>query len=188
MTIRAITHNGTSTFRTGMKYKRHRQYRLPHFNYASTGYYFITIVGKNRFPYFGEIRQAEISLSCIGTIVQNCWLKIPSTAPYAKLDAFVVIPNHIHGIILLQNPQEARFNSQLKFQPQKRSLSMIVRRFKAAVTAAARALSPRIEVWQPRFYDRIIRNEKELQAIRLYINNNPKQWEADKNNPENPVM
>ncbi len=187
-TISPLTKNGLLTVPTEMKYKEHKQYRLPHFNYASTGYYFITIVTKNRAPYFGEIREGKMALSWIGTIVQKCWITIPSITSYAKLDAFVVMPNHVHGIILLENPQEPRFDSELKFQPQKKSLSLVVRNFKAAVTAAARALSPRIDVWQSRFYDRIVRNEKELQAIRLYIDNNPMQWEADKDNPENLIM
>ena len=124
-------------------------------------------------------------LSPIGALVQKCWLTIPSKTSYAKLDAFVVMPNHLHGIILLENPLEPRFDSGLEFQPQKKSLSLVVRNFKAAVTAAARALSPGIEIWQSRFYDRIVRNEKELQTIKLYIGNNPMQWGADKNNPEN---
>jgi len=190
MTICALRRNGLSTVPTEMKYKQHKQYRLPHYNYASSGYYFITIVSKHRAHYFGEIVEGKMVLSPIGATVQKCWMMIPSITLYAKVDAFVVMPDHVHGIILLENEPEILSNleSVSKFQPQIRSLSIVVRSFKAAVTRAARQLSPGIEVWQSRFHDRIVRNEKELQAVRRYIDNNPMRWEADKNNSENLKM
>ena len=171
-----------------MKYKQHKQYRLPHFNYATSGYYFTTIVTKNRVPYFGDVHDGKVQLSHLGTIVQKCMTRIPLVTSYAKLDTFVVMPNHVHSIFLLENPYEIRLDSDSKFQPQKRSLSLVVRNFKAAVTTAARAVSPGIEVWQSRFYDRIVRNERELTAMRSYIENNPMRWEADKSNSENLKM
>jgi REP element-mobilizing transposase RayT len=149
-----------------MEYKQHKQYRLPHFNYASTGHYFITIVAKNRLSYFGETSEGKMVLSPIGALVQKCWLTIPSKTSYAKLDAFVVMPNHLHGIILLENPLEPRFDSGLEFQPQKKSLSLVVRNFKAAVTAAAHALSPGIEIWQ---FTSSMRKCNALKELTLYL-------------------
>ena len=120
----------------------------------------------------------------MGVIVHKCWMMIPSITSYATVDAFVVMPDHVHGILRLDSQREilANFERVRTFQPQKRSVSIVVRSFKAAVTRAARELSPGIEVWQSRFYDRIVRNEKELQAVRGYIENNPMQWETDNNN------
>jgi len=170
------------------RYKLHKQFRLPYYNYSSTGLYFITICTKNRNPLFGNIRDGHIIPSDIGKIAIECWENIPFKSPYASVDSFVTMPDHIHGIICINNPDNDKFLKEKIFQPAKRSLSIAVRSFKSAVTLQSRAIYPDIDIWQKRFFDRIIRNEKELNAIRTYIENNPMQWEADKNNPENIMM
>ena len=168
-----------------MSFKKHKQYRLPYFNYASSAYYFVTICTAHRSPLFGVIEQGSMNLSQIGTIVYQCWENIPRSSPYAAIDVCVVMPDHFHGILCLNNLDEERSIPEKKFEPQKHSLSVVVRNFKSAVTIHAKRLDRNVTIWQPRFYDRIIRNEKELQSVRKYIEDNPVQWAAEKENSEN---
>ena len=165
-----------------MKYQIKKQYRLPHYNYASSGYYFVTLFTKNRRQYFSEIKNSSVFLTAIGKMVERSWLYIPTSSPYVTLDEYVIMPDHIHGIILLDNPNEEMILKKKKFEIRKKSLSLVMRTFKAAVTARAREIHPKIEIWQPRFYDRIIRNERQLHNIRKYIINNPLQWEEEQKN------
>ncbi|MEW5798062.1 MAG: transposase [Bacteroidota bacterium] len=173
-----------------MKYKYHKQYRLPYYNYASTNLYFVTICTYKRQEIFGRILNSKINLSDEGKCVEDSWKMIPVVANYAGIDVFVIMPNHIHGIIAINNPDEPRELPTKAFAVRKRSLSNVVRNFKTAVTTKIRKLKNDNEypVWQSRFYDRIIRNEKELNAIRNYIINNPVKWEEERNNPENLLM
>ena len=169
-------------------FKLRKQYRLPKYNYANAGYYFVTICTKDRLHLFGEINNGAMVLSSLGKITHEYWLQIPIHAPYAKCDTFIVMPNHVHGIILIEHSAEEILNDDKILRPQKHSLSMVVRNFKSAVTTHVRKFSSGINVWQSRFYDRIVRNERELIAIRKYIEDNPLQWEVDKNKEENLLM
>ncbi|MDD8017683.1 MAG: hypothetical protein PHP42_04865 [Bacteroidota bacterium] len=171
-----------------MNYKIHKQYRLPYYNYASTGLYFVTICAHNRECIFGNIEKGKMNLSLVGEIAEQCWNNIPSSSPYAAIDSFTVMPNHVHGIIAIENDEENREILDMKFQPAKKSLSIVVRNFKAAVSIRAREQFPGIKIRQSRFYDRIIRDERELNAIRKYIENNIIRWEEDKNSPNNLMM
>lgn len=171
-----------------MRYKQHKQYRLPYYNYASSGLYFVTICCHNREYLFGEIVNGEINLSNIGKYVFECLRNLPKKLQYVILDEFVIMPNHIHVILGINNPEEDLTLKEKRFQIEKNSLSLIVRNFKSTVTLLSRKEFPGIIIWQSRFYDRIIRNERELIAIRRYIQNNPLQWEEDRNNPENLMM
>jgi REP element-mobilizing transposase RayT len=171
-----------------MDFNRSRQIRLPYYNYASTGLYFITICVYLREYLFGDIHDGKMLLTPIGDIARQCWDRIPASSTYAGIDSFVVMPNHIHGIISIDNPEEKLDIPEKKFEPRKRSLSIVVRNYKTAVSIKSRVLYPAIRIWQPRFFDRIIRSEKELHAVRRYIENNPQQWHEDKNNPENLTM
>lgn len=188
MQIRAILIEQCAAVPICMNYKQVKQFRLPYFNYASTGYYFVTICTKNRMHYFGQVEKGKMQLSSLGTIADQCWGNISISAPYVILDAYKIMPNHLHGILLIDNPVQEQYLKEKKFQPQKDSLSIFIRNFKAAVTTRAREIHPKIQLWQSRFFDRIIRNEKELNAVRKYIDDNPMQWEQDKNNPENLLM
>jgi len=171
-----------------MKYKSKKQYRLPYYNYASSGYYFVTLVAKNRHEYFSIIKDGNIILTDIGKIIKQSWLYIPMSSPFVSLDEYVVMPNHVHGILLIDNPNEDLELKEKKFEIRKNSRSVVMRTFKAATTARARKLNPNIQLWQSRFYDRIIRNEKELQNVRKYIKDNPLQWEEDCKNAVNIMM
>ncbi len=169
-------------------YKRYKQYRLPYFNYASTAYYFVTICTKERQHYFGTIHNSEPQLSDIGKIVQECLNDLPLKLSYVTIDESVIMPNHVHAIVFINNPEKERTLREKKFRLEKRSLSSVVRNFKSTVTLLVRRNIGVMDIWQPRFYDRIVRSEDELNRIRVYIRNNPAQWETDKNNTENLLM
>ncbi|MDX2239342.1 MAG: transposase [Leptolyngbyaceae cyanobacterium bins.302] len=170
-----------------------RSLRLPAgYNYTSSGAYFITICTHQRQCLFGEIVQGEMQLNALGQIVRSYWLNLPKHDPRLQLDAFVVMPNHIHGILVLSDiPVGAGSDNELvdltnessaKPAPTnpsepipRHAIPEIIRGFK---TFSARRINQcrkmaGTPVWQRNYYDRIIRNEEALQAIRQYIRNNP---------------
>jgi len=159
------------------------------FNYSSEGYYFITICTKNRHHYFGEIKGVTLIPSETGKVIETEWYKtgnIRKTIPVC-LDEFCLMPNHIHGIIIIGKPilptRDKRIPTsefkQNKFGPQSNSISSIIRGFKGACTKQIREkIDPSFQ-WQRRFYDHIIRDLESLENIRSYIRNNPDNWKED---------
>ena len=122
----------------------------------------------------------------IGNIAYQFWRDIPVHFPFVELDEFVVMPNHVHGILFFNKPEQQDWRAN-KFGPQSGNLGSVIRGYKAGVKGFATTNG--IEFgWQPRFHDRIIRSEKELNRIRQYILDNPEKWHLDKNNPENLLM
>ncbi len=171
---------------------------MRNWDYGWNAMYFVTICTKNRVCYFGEIiatqnfaSQYEMKLSEIGKLAHKCWLEIPEHFPFVILDEFVIMPNHVHGIIIINKPDggdgggggvEAQNFAPLpekpsknKFGPQSKNLGSIIRGFKTGVTVDAHKINP-VFAWQPRFHDHIIRNEESFQRIRNYIINNPANW------------
>jgi len=114
----------------------------------------------------------------LGKIVEQCWVDIPKHFHNSELDYYVIMPNHLHGIIIINPSVETPYMASLP-------LGQIVSKYKAAVKRWANKNGYNSFCWQPRFYDRIIRNEKELYNIRKYIQQNPLKCELEKNNPEN---
>ncbi len=176
------------------KYKDKKQFRYQGYDYSQDGYYFVTICTKNRKFYFGLVVNEKNNLSDIGKIVEQYRQKIPEHFPFVKLDEFIVMPNHIHGIIIIKNnmtigTQNLAFlqEYQNKFGPQSKNLSSIIRGFKIGVTKSVRDNNLEFN-WQSRFHDRIIRNDDELNNIRQYIIDNPIKWELDRNNLDNLYM
>lgn len=174
-------------------HKNRKLNRLKGYDYSHDGWYFVTICAKNREHFFGEITGANIELSEIGKIARKCWEEIPTHFPNIKLDEFIIMPNHIHGIIIIENNIVENNNYRnknfcsLQQQPWQTkwaySLSSIVRGFKIGVT---KYNNTRLQfTWQKSYYDHIIRNENSLNKIREYIVNNPLKWEFDRNNTEN---
>ena len=161
------------------RYKDHKQYRLPFFNYASAGLYFITICTHDRKDFLGRIENGKLNPSIIGDIINNCWNNIPASSPYASIDSYILMPNHVHGIIAIENQDQSREIAAVKFAPEKQSLSIVIRNFKAAVSIRVHKQLSMAVIWQSRFYDHIIRNEDELEKIREYIRTNPLQWRSD---------
>ena len=160
--------------------------RLKGYDYGQNGAYFITICTKNRIHYFGEIEESRndpfLQMSPMGIVAYDYWQKIPEHFPFVFLDEYVLMPNHIHGIVIIsKSNQQQQIDYFNKFGPQSGNLSSIIRGYKAGVKTFA--TTNKIEfLWQPRFYDRIIRDEDEMKRIRRYIISNPANWDKDRNN------
>ena len=168
--------------------------RLRGYDYSRNGVYFITICTKNRICLFGEIVidvtpntpnfiSAKIKLSDAGEIVYDCWYDLPNHYPNLILDEFIIMPNHVHGIIIIENNIETGLRP-VSTEKQKYGLSEFVRAFKSFSSRRINEIRKpnRSEIWQPRFYDHIIHSDNELDRIRNYIKNNPKNWVNDRNN------
>ena len=188
------------------KYKN--KYRIPTnrlqgYDYGSKGCYFVTICTNNREHYFGEIVNGEMQLSKIGEIAQTEWLKTKELRPDMNLllDAFIVMPNHFHGIVCIGDNQynmcdtpcrdamhcvstEPTTQYKNNFGAQSKNLASIIRGYKISITTYARKHNIDFE-WQERFHDRIIRDDNGLNIVRQYIFNNPKNWNDDELNNKN---
>ena len=163
--------------------------RLPVYDYSNPGWYFVTICTHNHEPYFGEIINGKMILNPIGIITDNCWKNIDTLHKHIELDYYVIMPNHIHGIIIINSlpVMDANFAS-ITIDRTKMELSKIIQQFKRAVTIKIKESVDYSEFkWQRTFYDRIIRNEKELYNIRRYIEQNPLKRDLEKD-PENPEI
>ena len=168
--------------------------RLKEWDYSSPWWYYVTINTKNHVEYFGRVVNSKMRINEVGKVAENCWLEIPNHFANVELDYFVIMPNHVHGIIII-NPEcrdvacnvstEQQNNFMSKISPNKNTLSVIVRSFKSAVSKLVHQKLDNNFAWQQRYYDRIIRNEKELYHIRKYIELNPMKWELEKEMPEN---
>lgn len=163
--------------------------RLKSWDYTNPWWYFITICTNNFIEYFGKIRNGKMHLSPIGNIVEREWLRTEKLRDYIELDYYVIMPNHLHGIIIINESDRRDVSRNVstnyfsKISPKPASLSSTMRAFKGSVTRECNK-NKLIFKWQPKFYDRIIRNEKELFNIRKYIDENPLKWEGNRN-PEN---
>jgi REP element-mobilizing transposase RayT len=195
--------------------------RAPFWDYSHNAAYFVTICTKNREWFFGDVVDGDMVLSEIGKIANDYWLAIPEHFPFVKLGAHIIMPNHVHGIIIIDKPYDGYIdehnvetpnlgvsitnpvsftnptsqsqqnpastaNSRLpktnpggknkKWKPG--TLGVILNQYKRICTINARKIHADFE-WQPRFHDRIIRDEKSFQTISAYIINNPKNWATD---------
>jgi REP element-mobilizing transposase RayT len=214
-----------------------RSIRLKGYDYSQPGAYFVTICVQDHECMLGEIKQGWVGLSSVGEIAQKYWMEIPAHYPQVSIDDFVIMPNHIHGIIVINENHQlgelkdqklipgqpgpnnlARWNTRgpigvENFQPQRspllpgdiiresfvasklgdrkinqyqhiipESVGSIIRAYKAAVTLWCRRNGYPGFKWQRDFYEHIVRNDGELQRIRVYIVNNPVRWKEDKLN------
>ena len=190
--------SNTETFRN--KY-RIKSTRLRHWDYRDSGYYYITICTYNREPLFGQIIEGKMAANPLGKIVENEWTYTAKKRLAIRLDEFVVMPNHFHAIVGLgdaghgfgANRDRCRDvmrgdvlrgdiarNVSTGVSPRAGSLSVIVRAFKSAASKQIHENGYSGKIWQERFHDRVIRNEQELRLIRAYIQNNPMNWEMDR--------
>ncbi len=177
---------------------RRRSVRLPHYDYASPGAYFVTLCAHERRMTFGEISDAEMQENDAGKIVRACWNALPEHFPHIMADASVVMPNHVHGIVSLvdalgeskraQHAAPLRKTDSARGRTVPGSLGAIIRSFKSACTKTINEKMGTSEVkrepvWQRNYYERVIRNEEELDRIRRYILFNPTRWASDWENP-----
>ncbi|HEY3475431.1 MAG TPA: transposase [Anaerolineales bacterium] len=175
--------------------KHHRRsIRLPTYDYSQPGAYYITIVTHQRALLFGKIVDEEMQLSDFGKIAEECWCAIPEHFPNVDLGAYVVMPNHVHGIIVIRADASASARSRCtiyrapteQFQnPVTGSIPTIVRTYKAAVTRRIGREFNATDIWQRNYYEHIVRNQSDLQNKTDYINANPSLWEQDDHNPRN---
>jgi len=161
--------------------------RLKNWDYHSPAYYFVTVCIKNRECFFGDVADGEVKLSPIGEIASRYWQEIPNHFPHVQLDEYIVLPNHVHGIIIIDNNivETQNFASlrgkPSKFGPQSRNLASIIRGYKIGVKKWS-VINNILFAWQQRCYEHIIRNEKELHNISEYIANNLINWVDDEEN------
>ena len=167
---------------------RRRSRRLPGYDYSQAGAYFITACIHNRAMLFGAVIEGDVRLSEMGTIVQQTWDELPTHYHGIDLDAFIVMPNHVHGIIILADQSERRHGipeivrgfktfSARRINERTRIGVHIEAGFKPALAQQTRTIR-----WQRGYYEHVVRNEKALDRIRAYIANNPARWADD---PEN---
>ena len=190
---------------------RRRSLRLQAYDYAKAGAYFITIVTQDRRRLFGEIAAGEVRLNEVGRLIRKFWESLPDRFTGVALDAFVVMPNHIHGVIVMDPPVGAplvgarprrgdadatgdRPRATTRVAPTGGSggyaLSDVIGAYKSLTTAEyARRVTadgwPAFpgRLWQRNYYEHVVRGEEDMDRIRAYIRDNPLQWEFDVENP-----
>ncbi len=212
--------------------RRKNTLRLKSYDYSWSGAYFITICSYKKENIFGEIKNGLMHLNDFGKIIQNCWHQIPENHKNVKLDDFVIMPNHIHGIIWIvgaihespnvtqaihESPdaiqtihklsetnqavhESHKDNSSqnngvirelpLRIERRKMLLSKIIGKFKMNSSRKINNIcnSKGSHVWQRGYYDHIIRNDDDLNNTKLYIQNNPSNWDKDKNNLDSEIV
>ncbi len=172
------------TMPTSSRNHRH-SVRLPAYDYSAAGMYFVTVCTHLRECFLGEVAGEVVEPSEFGLIVQQTWNELPTHYTNVELDAFVLMPNHIHGILVLRDTVGAGLRpapTETKRSP----LSEIVRGFKSFSARRINQLRNTSggAVWQRNYYEHVIRNQAGLNSIRQYILSNPAQWALDKENPD----
>ena len=137
--------------------------RIPYYDYGRPNYYFITICTHNKICYFGNCD----TLNELGQIAEKCILCIPECYPNVTVDNYVIMPNHVHAILIFKEAAE------------KDTLSRVIGQYKMAVTKKIHCINPNIVVWQRSFHDHIIRNQHSYEKIWKYISDNPRKWKED---------
>ncbi len=174
---------------------RRRSIRLKDYDYSTPGAYFVTICAYNRQYLFGGIVNGKKRLNRIGEMIESVWNELPKSYPGIDIDIFVVMPNHIHGIVVLSSvgatPCGCPPPGQAQGPAPTMSLPDVVHRFKSLTTTRCRQSLGQdssnqfsIKLWQRNYYEHVVRDENELNRIREYILYNPLQWQYDRENPE----
>ncbi|WP_028298709.1 transposase [Olivibacter sitiensis] len=175
-----------------------RSIRLKGYDYAQTGAYFITLCCQKRAHLFGEIVNGKMILNEYGLIAHDEWENTLEIRPNISLGAFVIMPNHVHGILIINDsgePPSTTPKEENKFKSPSKTIGAIIRGYKGATTKRIKRListgespissgAPKIDlstpIWQRNYYEHIIRNEKAFYNISNYIINNPAKWAEDK--------
>ena len=174
---------------------RRRSIRLADYDYSAPGSYFLTICTEGRRCFLAEVVGDEVVLSLYGDIVRDEWCRSASVRAELTLDVFVVMPNHLHRIVTIRDigaRDDANVgahgnapNLRTLSQRRPRSIATFVGSFKGAATRRINRerQSPGAPVWQRNYYERVIRDEAELERIRHYIIDNPRRWADDEYHP-----
>jgi REP element-mobilizing transposase RayT len=181
-----------------------RSIRLTGYDYGSSGAYFVTVCAWRRECLFGEIEDGVMVLNDYGRIVQTEWLRSAEIRKEIALDEFIIMPNHFHGIVVIENDvgatrwvahgcdniDERATHRVAPTGPVSGSIGAIIGQFKSISSRRINAFrdNPGCPVWQRNYYERVIRNDRELAAIREYIAANPSQWALDRENPANQTV
>ncbi len=168
--------------------RRRKTLRLEHYDYSQAGVYFITVCIYGGEHILGKIMKAKMILSDAGETARHCWFALKNKFSTIELDEFVIMPNHIHGIIMITNNCRGGVTPPLGEETsplQRPTLGQIVAYYKyqAARTINHARNTAGCSVWQRNYYEHIVRNETELCRIREYIQNNPINWDLDRENP-----
>jgi REP element-mobilizing transposase RayT len=163
---------------------RRKAARLRGYDYTQPGMYFVTVCTHSRRSVLGEVNGEEVRLTPVGLIVFEAWSSIPSHFSTVDIDTFVVMPNHIHGVLFLRDTVGAKHASPLQRISKgtvASSLSAVVQSFKSASSRLANRRYPDSDrpFWQRGFFERIVRDDAELCRIRRYIEENPSRWAED---------
>jgi len=183
--------------------KHHRRsIRLPGYDYSQPDAYYVTIVTWHRECLFGEVANEAMQLNKFGLVTKQQWEKLPKRFPNIELGAFIIMPNHMHGIIVITSSRGTAENwhdldgesssraptTREAFQkPVKGSIPTIIRSYKSAVAYRINLMrrTQGVPVWQRNYYEHVIRNERDLQNKTDYIEANPMLWDDDDENPLN---
>ncbi|MBU0577641.1 transposase [Patescibacteria group bacterium] len=167
-----------------------QSYRLKGYDYSKNGLYFVTICTKYGRDFFGEVKNGIMGLSDIGCVAAKFWQEIPNHFSFVRLDEWIAMPNHFHGVLEINNPNPVGTRDlasvQRKFGAlQRNSLSLIIQSFKAAVKRWCNKNGYEDFLWHVKFHDHVIRDKESLNRVRKYIQDNPVQWELDVENLKN---
>jgi putative transposase len=164
-----------------------RSYRLKDYDYAQGGCCFVTVCVQNRLCLFGEVIESRVRLNGAGELINRMWIALPERFPSVALDDWVIMPNHVHGLIVLEGGQRARADTRPA-----PTLGDVMSAYKSETTVAYGKGVKDLgwqpfegKLWQRDYFDHIVRSEADLERIREYIAFNPGRWEEDRENPHN---
>jgi REP-associated tyrosine transposase len=165
---------------------RHRSLRLQGYDYAQAGAYFVTICVRNRACLLGAVMVDEMRLNQYGQVVADCWEWLPRQYPCVELDEWVVMPNHLHGIVLISEDSGGSRPAPTPIaNAERKPLGSLVGAFKTVSAKRINQLrrTPGVPVWQRNYFEHVIRSQPALDRIRRYIFENPSNWATDRENP-----
>ena len=165
-----------------MQSNKRQSLRLPYYDYSQRGIYFITICIRDRQCILAEIFEGSLRLNDMGAMMGRCWHDIPNHFPHMTLDAYVIMPNHIHGIIIIEESIK-KDECYSPLHGTSKTIGSAVRGFKIGVTQWVRKNTALHDIWQRNYYEHIIRNDVSLHQIKEYITHNPETWTQDKLHP-----
>ena len=164
-----------------------RSIRLKGYDYAQAGAYFVTVVTHGRELFFGEVVGGEMRLNRFGIIIAETWQWLETQYPYIELGAWVVMPNHFHGILVINDNNTRRGGSRTAptTEAKPKPLGRLIGAFKTVSTKRINLLrdTEGFIIWQRNYYEHIIRNQQDLELTWLYVESNPAQWGEDDENP-----
>ena len=187
------------------KFHHRGSIRLREYDYSQQGGYFVTLCTHRRECILGDIADGNVQLNQFGEIVKEEWLRTEQIRPEITMDEFMVMPNHMHGIIMKRNDihnksvgahinapwdrayRGVRAHGGAPVRREPKTLGSIIAGFKSVVTHRINLLrkTPPTPIWQRNYYEHVIRDEENLNRIRQYIIDNPVKWDEDEENPQN---